>query len=137
MTTNFNTIEQQVSLEVRNELGFRNLTSKLKIHETQHDVNLIIPYESILNEYRYYLMDYIYEVELDDISYELYRQNPQALSEALYGTIHMWHSLLELNHCVSRIEFNSRKVKYYDPGEIMALVNDIKLKNAQVTMINI
>lgn len=137
MTPNYNDIETQVASEVTNELGYRIVTNLLTIHDMQTKRNINIPYENILNKYRYFLQDHIMEIELTEVQYETFRQNPQAMSEFLYDNIHLWHSLLELNHCVSRTEFNIKKVRYYDPLEIERLLNEVELKEDQLNQINI
>jgi len=136
-TNNYDTIEEQVEDEGDYEFGFRELTSQLTINDEISGNSIVVPYISLINTYRYFLEDYIEEIELDEIQYETFRQNPQALSEALYGTIHFWHILLELNHCVSRIDFNLKKVKYYNTNKIISLINEIQLKNEQLGEINI
>lgn len=136
-TRNYDTIEDQVKSESTYDLGFRVLTSQLTITDIKSGDSIVVPYESIVNKYRYFLEDYIQEIELDEIQYETFRQNPHALSEALYGTTQFWHVLLELNHCVSRVEFNLRKVKYYSPNSIITIINEVLLKGEQENEINI
>lgn len=137
MTSNYDKIEHQVSVESKFEMGFRELTDKLTITDSKSGDSIIVPYTSLINKYRYFLEDYIEEMELTEIQYESFRQNPQALSEALYGTIHFWNVLLELNNCISRVKFNLKKIKYYNPDQIYQIINEVQLKAAQENDINI
>ena len=137
MSINYDNIEAQVNAESKNEVGFRELTSQLTITDLKSGDSLVVPYEHIINKYRYFLEDYIEEKELDEVQYEAFRQNPQVLSEALYGTIHLWHTLLELNNCISRINFNKQKIRYYSPSKVFELINEVRLKNDQENDINI
>ena len=137
MTENYDTLEKQSSYETRNEVGYREMANTLEIYDLKSEATIVVPYKYMLNTYRYFLEDYIVEVELNDVEYELYRQNPHFMSEALYGTTHLWHSLLELNGCVSRIDFNKKKVRHYDPSMVLTLINEVKLKNYQLEHVNI
>ena len=136
-TKNYDTIQLQVQDEQTYELGFRQMTDPLKITDSKSGDSIVVPYNSLINRYRYYLEDYIETIELDEVQYETFRQNPQVLSEALYGTVHFWFTLLELNNCISRTKFNVRKVKYYSPSKIHQILNEVLLKVEQEKEINI
>jgi len=137
MTKNYDTIENQVNSESKDDLGYREYISKLSITDERSGDTIVIPYENIINTYRDYLKDYVVEEELNDEMYMKYKQNPQTISEALYGTIHLWHTILELNGCISRLDLVGKKIKYYNPTVIETLLNEVLLKHDQVNSINI
>ena len=137
MTKNYDTIQKQVTGESNNDLSYREYISELSITDKRSGDTITIPYENIINTYRDYLKDYVVEEELNDEIYIKYKQNPQTISEALYGTIHLWHTILELNGCISRLDLVGRKIKYYNPSVIETLLNEVLLKHDQVNSINI
>lgn len=137
MNDMFDTLDDQIANGSFHETSFNELTTELLITDMMTERKLNIPYENLINKYRYFLEDYIVTKELNDDEYRIFKNNPQALSMALYGHIHLWHSLLELNHVVSKINFTKRKIKYYEPSVVDSIINDIKLKEAEVQSINI
>lgn len=85
---------------------------------------LVINFESILTDYRYFLDKHIQEIDLDENLYMKYRFKPKTLSYDLYGTIEYAGLLLSLNNVVSVSEFDFRKVKIYD-NEIKSFLNEV------------
>lgn len=136
MTNNYTTMQDQVSSETAEELSMRTLHTTLAIQDDINNVKLTIPYQSLVNRYRYFLEPYIEEEELTDAEFAKYCRNPQVLSEDLYGTTLLWPTILELNHCVSRTDFTKRIVKYYDPLQVSSILNDVILKEEELKEIN-
>jgi hypothetical protein len=131
-TQNSSTLETQVYNELKNDLIYRDLNSTLEILDRESNEKIVIPYISTVSKYMDFLKSIILEVELTDIQYERYRQNPHAVSEALYGTTQYWDILLKLNNCVSRFEFNKKKIKYYDPLELVTYLNELVIKEDEL-----
>lgn len=127
----YETIESQIAGELQFDYGYRNLHSYLQIQNMQDETTILVPHESIVTKYKYYLEPYTHEVELDDQQYEYFRCNPQAFSEFVYGTTQYWALILELNHCKSRMDFCKKTVRFYDPLKITELLNEILLKESK------
>lgn len=128
----YDTLESQVSGETSQDLTYRNLHTNLDIKDMISGNIIRIPYEQILSDYRYFLKPYIVEAELNELQYEHYRQNPHAFSYDIYGTTHLWSTVLQLNNAVNRYEFNSTRVKFYDPQKISWLINEILIKENEI-----
>lgn len=127
-TENYSTIEKQISEEAGADYGYRQLHSAITITDQGSDEKIIIPYRSLSAEYMDYLKDYIDERELTELQWQHFKYNPQALSEALYGSIKFWALILEVNHCKSRTEFTQRKVRYPNPEKLSEVINEILMK---------
>lgn len=127
-TENYTTIEKQIRHESNADYNYRNMHSMLKVHDVIKDENIVIPYKSLSAEYMDYLKDYILEKELTEPQWTAYKQNPQMMSEMIYGTTKYWAMLLEINHCRSRMEFTKKKVKYYDPEMLKEVINEVLMK---------
>ncbi len=127
-TENYVTIEKQISEEAKADYNYRHLHSMMTIKDKITGEKLVVPYASLSATYMDYLKDYIEEKELTDAQWIAFKHNPQAMSEAIYGTTKYWAMLLEINHCKSRIEFTKRKVKYYNPDKLLEIVNEVLMK---------
>lgn len=128
MTEVYDTIEEQIEGELDQEISYRNLHTYVNVVDKDTQASLVVPYFSFTNTYRNYLMDSIIEVELGDEDYEHFRQNPQAVSDYYYGTILYWSFILEINNCKSRMDFDKRTIKLYDPEEFENIVEEIMNK---------
>lgn len=124
----YQTLEDQITEELDDQMTYRKLHKYVNVKDVQSDTIVEIPYSSFTNEYRAYLQDIIVEYEFQEDEYNLYKQNPQALSYALYGVTHYWAIILDLNHCKSRIDFTKKKVKVYDPGKLEDIITEIMIK---------
>lgn len=131
-TKNYNTLEEQIKGETSAEISYRNLFSRLEIKDIDSKLKVILPYISATNKYRYFLQDCVLECDLDEDRYNLFRHNPQAMSEAIYGTTLLWHVILELNNCVSRTDFDTSHVKYYDFQKLYEMINEIMIKEEEL-----
>lgn len=85
---------------------------------------LVINFESILTDYRYFLEKHVQVIDLDDKLYQKYRFRPKTLSYDLYGTIEYASLLLSLNNIVSVSEFDLHKVKIYD-NDVKSFLNEV------------
>lgn len=129
----YETIEEQIEEELDDNMTYRKLHTYVDVHDVESDTTVEIPYGSFTNQYRAYLKDIVSEIELDEDEYQQYRHNPQVLSYNLYGVTHYWAMLLELNHCKSRIDFDSRTVKVYDPLKLEDILSEILTKEGVLT----
>ena len=85
---------------------------------------LVINFESIFTNYRYYLNKHIITIELDDMEYIHYRFKPKSLSLDLYGTIELAPMLMRINNVYSISEFDFKKLRVFDNG-IHAFINEV------------
>ena len=88
-----------------------------------------VPSMSLMNKYRYYLKEIVtIKFKITDEEFRKYKYAPKRLSFDLYGTTEYWSALLELNNCLSIIDFNNQWIYAYDPLRINEYVNEILIK---------
>lgn len=134
MTKNYPTLQKQVLGELNADILYRNSHTYVQISNPEKGDAVIVPLESFTNAYRYFLKDEIQELTFTDAQYKHFRQNPHALSDAIYGSTHYWAMLLELNNCTTKFEFDFHTVKYYNPLSIVRLLNEIYLKEETIKL---
>lgn len=122
---NFATIDDLVEWGKEQEISYRNLHKGAYITNLQSGDVIRIPLNSIMSDYRYFLEPYIIEIEMNDEELYLYQFKPKSLSYKLYGTTEYWPVLLMINNCVSKVDFNKKKIKVLDPKKILAFVNEV------------
>lgn len=125
------TIQQQVAQG--NALAISNANINYhKVLAADGD-KVVINFESLLTQYRYFLKKHIVILTLTDEQYLNYRFKPKSLSYDLYGTIEMASMLLTINNVVSVSEFDFKKVKVFDSG-IKDFINEVLNKEkAKIT----
>ena len=125
------TIQQQVAQG--NALAISNANINYhKVLAADGD-KVVIKFESLLTQYRYFLKKHIVILTLTDEQYLNYRFKPKSLSYDLYGTIEMASMLLSINNVVSVSEFDFKKVKVFDSG-IKDFINEVLNKEkAKIT----
>lgn len=125
------TIQQQVAQG--NALAISNANINYhKVLAADGD-KVVINFESLLTQYRYFLKKHIVILTLTDEQYLNYRFKPKSLSYDLYGTIEMASMLLSINNVVSVSEFDFKKVKVFDSG-IKDFINEVLNKEkAKIT----
>lgn len=121
-------IEDQIIGELDDNITYRKLHTYIDVKDMQSNTIVEIPYGSFSNQYRSFLQDIIIDYEMSEDEYNIYKQNPHALSYALYGVTHYWSMLLEINNCRSRIDFVKNKVKVFDPDKIEDIITEIMTK---------
>lgn len=129
----YETLEEQIEEELDDTMTYRTLHTYVDVHDIESNTTVEIPYTSLTNQYRSYLQGIVKEITLDEKEYQYYRHNPQVLSYHLYGVTHYWSMLLELNHCKSRIDFDLRTVKIYDPLKLEDILSEILTKEGVLT----
>ena len=87
--------------------------------------------ENIIDQYSYYLKNYVYYVQLTDEEYRKYRCNAHRLSNDIFGTPMLWFLILNLNEMYSESEFNTYRFKMYKP-EVVAHLSEIKLVESEL-----
>ena len=122
---NFATIDDLVEWGKEQEISYRNLHKGAYITNLQSGDVIRIPLNSIMSDYRYFLEPYIIEIEMNDEELYLYQFKPKSLSYKLYETTEYWSVLLMINSCVSKIDFNKKRIKVLDPKKILAFVNEV------------
>ena len=127
------TIDELVESAVNAEISYRNMHGGLLMTDSLTEETIRVPINSLFGKYRYFLENTIIEWEFNDIEFERYKYKPKALSDKLYGTTEFWSGLLDINECVSVIDFNSKKIKMYDPKKIKPLINEILIMEKVIT----
>lgn len=119
------TVNDQISAAKKEEISYRNLHKEIYVNDTVSNEVIKIPLNDVMADYKYFLDPYIAEVNVNDEELYHYMYNPKLLSYDLYGTTEYWHVLLLINNCVSKIDFNMRKIKVLDPQRIRGFVNEV------------
>lgn len=128
------TMEEQIEEGEQKELSFRTLHTFATIDDLVNEDELVVPFGSLLNKYRFFLKPLVTELPLNNDLYLRYRHAPKTLSLDLYDTTEYWASLLELNNCISIIDFDfEESIKVYDPTSIMDMVNEILILEQVIT----
>ena len=119
------TMTEQVESAKNLEISYRILHPPITLHNEETDINIEIPFSSLMNKYRDYLSDIIIEVPLDDVLQNKYRFKPKMISSEIYGTTELWDTILILNHCFRVAEFKPKVLKVYDPNRLKEYINTI------------
>lgn len=127
------TIDELVQRGEDSEISYRNMHSNLIITYKTTGETVRMPLESLFGKYRYFLEKTIVAAKILDVEFERYRCKPKALSDRLYGTTEFWSGLLEINHCLSAIDFTNQNIKVYDPHEVKSLINEILILEKVIT----
>ena len=119
------TIEELVNWGKTQEISYRNLHGEVYINNISNNEVIRIPLNSVMGEYRYFLEPYTIEITMSDDELYLYQYKPKSLSFKLYGTTELWPTLLMINNCISKIDFDKKKIKVLDPKRIKAFINEV------------
>lgn len=119
------TITELIEWGKNEEISYRNLHTEAYINDLDNDRIIKIPLNDTMSAYRYFLDPYLIEFELHDEELQLYQFKPKSLSYKLYGTTELWALLLMINNCVSKIDFNKKKIKVLDPKSIKSFINEV------------
>lgn len=85
---------------------------------------IVINFESILTDYKYFLDKHITTMTFTDEQYLKYRFKPKSLSYDLYGSIEYAPLLLSINNVLSISEFDFKKVKIFD-NDTKSFLNEV------------
>lgn len=119
------TIEELINWGKTQEISYRNLHGEVYINNLSNNEVIRIPLNSVMGEYRYFLEPYTIEIIMSDDELYLYQYKPKSLSFKLYGTTELWSTLLMINNCISKIDFDKKKIKVLDPKRIKAFINEV------------
>ena len=119
------TITELIEWGKNEEISYRNLHTEAYINDLDNDRIIKIPLNDTMSAYRYFLDPYLIEFELHDEELQLYQFKPKSLSYKLYGTTELWALLLMINNCISKIDFNKKKIKVLDPKNIKSFINEV------------
>lgn len=119
------TIDDLIDWGKTQEISYRNLNGRVYINNLSNNEVIRIPLNSVMGEYRYFLEPYMVEITMNDEELYLYQYKPKSLSYKLYGTTELWSTLLMINNCVSKIDFDKAKIKVLDPKRIKGFINEV------------
>lgn len=119
------TIDDLINWGKTQEISYRNLNGEVYINNLSNNEVIRIPLNSVMGEYRYFLEPYMVEITMNDEELYLYQYKPKSLSYKLYGTTELWSTLLMINNCVSKIDFDKAKIKVLDPKRIKSFINEV------------
>lgn len=121
------TLSDQIANANSLEISYRTLHKPFAIYNEQTDEYIELPFSSLTNKYRSYLLACVMPVQLTDKEKEKYKYSPKKLSYDLYGTTELWADLLKLNKCASVIEFEPNYIRVYDPARFKSFLNEVMI----------
>lgn len=122
------TISEQIKKGNSIELSMTNFHTK-DVLDTSND-KIVVNTLSILNNYMYFLKQYITELKLDIDEIQKYAYKPKLLSYAIYGTIEYYDLILRINNMDSVMDFSPENIKILKvfSGNISTFLNEVKIK---------
>ena len=122
---------EQIEYVQNLDINYRTLHESLNILDESTNVEITVPFDSLIDKYGDFLLDIVESLDLSDAEQEFYKFQPKKVSDELYGTTELWHSILVLNECASIIDFKPKTLYYYDPNKLKAYINEILILEAQ------
>lgn len=119
------TMNDQINHAENLEISYRTLHTKAIVHDSERNINIRIPYDSLINKYRHFLESIVIEIKIDETYQKYYRYKPKLFSNDTYGTTELWFVILELNGCPSMLDFDLDRIKIYDPKKFKSFINEI------------
>ena len=126
-------LSEQITEAEKLEISYKSLHPSYTIYNEQTDETIELPFSSITNEYKTYLLSCVKSIQLSEKEKENYRYSQKKLSYDLYGTTELWADLLKLNGCVSIAEFESDFIRVYDPNTFKEYLNEIMIADSKVS----
>ena len=126
-------LSEQITEAEKLEISYKSLHPAYTIYNEQTDETIELPFSSITNEYKTYLLACVKSIQLSEKEKENYRYSPKKLSYDLYGTTELWADLLKLNGCVSIAEFEPDFIRVYDPNTFKEYLNEIMIADSKVS----
>lgn len=122
------TISEQIKKGNSIELSMTNFHTK-DVLDTTND-KIVVNTLSILNNYMYFLKQYITELKLDIDEIQKYAYKPKLLSYTIYGTIEYYDLILRINNMDSVMDFSPENIKILKvfSGNISTFLNEVKIK---------
>lgn len=125
-------LSEQISEAEKLEISYRSLHPSYLIYNEQSKETIELPFSSITNKYKTYLLACVVSFQLSEAEKENYRYSPKKLSYDLYGTTELWADLLKLNGCISIAEFEPDYIRVYDPNTFKEYLNEIMISDNNV-----
>ena len=126
-------LSEQITEAEKLEISYKSLHPSYTIYNEQTDETIELPFSSITNEYKTYLLACVKSIQLSEKEKENYRYSPKKLSYDLYGTTELWADLLKLNGCVSIAEFEPDFIRVYDPNTFQEYLTEIMIADSKVS----
>ena len=126
-------LSEQITEAEKLEISYKSLHPSYTIYNEQTNETIELPFSSITNEYKTYLLACVKSIQLSEKEKENYRYSPKKLSYDLYGTTELWADLLKLNGCVSIAEFEPDFIRVYDPNTFKEYLNEIMIADSKVS----
>ena len=126
-------LSEQITEAEKLEISYKSLHPSYTIYNEQTDETIELPFSSITNEYKTYLLACVKSIQLSEKEKENYRYSPKKLSYDLYGTTELWADLLKLNGCVSIADFEPDFIRVYDPNTFKEYLNEIMIADSKVS----
>ena len=79
-------LSEQITEAEKLEISYKSLHPSYTIYNEQTDETIELPFSSITNEYKTYLLACVKSIQLSEKEKENYRYSPKKLSYDLYGT---------------------------------------------------
>lgn len=106
------------------DISYEKLFFKSNI-EVNNETNLIINYNSLIDNYMEDIMKICTSWTLTDKDLINYRFQPKKFCYDLYNTTELWFILLRINNMVSSLDFNKKTIYVFDRDGIFKLLNEI------------
>lgn len=95
--------------------------SILAVEKNRH---IIMNTISIPNKYIFFIQDATHVIELDDRDYDNYRFQPKKFCLDKWGDVELWSLLLKVNNMLSVTDFDSRRIRIFNP-DIFEILNEM------------
>lgn len=127
-TTNAYTLQQWISQFRNMQNTIDNFVSRFAISDGVRCTFLME--ESFLSKYQREFEPYKVTVDLSDREQHNYMYNPRLFAYDIYGYPEFWYLVLYANELHSELEFNMKRVHFYNAGIIRILdtIRDLETK---------
>ena len=124
MTTNAWTLQQWIT-EFRSQLNtIDDFVSRFAISNGERVIFFMD--ESYLSKYQAELDPYKVTVDLTDREQHYYAYNPRLFAYDIYGYPELWYLVMYANELHSALEFNLKRVRFYQSG-VTNVLNAIRI----------
>lgn len=133
---NIKTISNQIKYGSTLELSFKNFHEQDVLHVTD-DSKIIMSTLSILNDYWYFIQNYVVTVTLTDDEIHKYEYKPKLMAYDLYGSIEFYYLILRINNMDSVSDFGGFKTLKLFRREVISFLNEVYIKEKKKITANI
>ena len=130
------TVSEQIKKGNSIELNIANFHTKDVLNTTNDKI--VVNTLSILNNYMYFLKQYITEIKLDINEIQKYAYKPKLLCYDIYNTIEYYDLILRVNNMDSVMDFSPENIKTLKVfgGDISGFLNEVKIKEKNAITAN-